>query len=84
MNPQELNKKLDKVKNIVILAAVNLKGNFDEEKEFQKDYGMDSLDLVAIISEIETEFDIEIDTDNIETLKNFKAVREYIINNYQS
>lgn len=48
------------------------------ETSFKDDLGADSLDLFELVSELESEYDIEIETEELEKLTTIKAVVEYL------
>jgi len=50
----------------------------DNNKEFVKDLGADSLDTVELIMALETEFKIEIPDDNAENINTVQAAVDYI------
>lgn len=51
------------------------------ETDFQNDLDADSLDIVELIMELEVEFDIEINDDELDKLRTVEDVVEYIKNN---
>lgn len=53
-------------------SDINLNTNFKE------DLGADSLDLFELVSELESEYDIEIETEELEKLTTVKAVIDYL------
>lgn len=48
------------------------------ETSFKDDLGADSLDLFELVSELESEYDIEIETEELEKLTTIKAVVDYL------
>lgn len=70
----------DKIKEII---ADKLKIDRDEiklEKNFQSDFGADSLDAVEIMMAVEDEFDIDIDDEDLVKIKTVKDIVDYIEN----
>ena len=45
---------------------------------FKEDLGADSLDLFELVSELESEYDIEIETEELEKLTTVQAVIDYL------
>ncbi|BBO23347.1 MAG: acyl carrier protein [Armatimonadetes bacterium] len=75
MSKQEI---LDRVKKVVV---EKLGVNEDEVKEtssFQEDLGADSLDTVELVMGLETEFDIEIPDDDVNSMRTVGDAVEYI------
>lgn len=75
MSKQEI---LDRVKKVVV---EKLSVNEDEVKEtssFQEDLGADSLDTVELVMGLETEFDIEIPDDDVNSMRTVGDAVEYI------
>lgn len=64
-------------KKIITIVAKNLNDSFDlieiENSDFIDDFGMDSLDFISIIIELEEEFKIQIPNDLI-NFDNFRTV----------
>ncbi len=50
------------------------------ETNFKTDLGADSLDLFEIVSAMEEEFDIEIPTEDLETIQTIGDVEKYLAN----
>lgn len=48
------------------------------QTDFRKDLDADSLDVVQIIMEVETEFEVEVEEDKVESLTDIKSVVDYI------
>ena len=72
----------DKIKEIIVEqlniddgALINLDTNL------QEDLDADSLDAVEIIMNIEEEFDIKVDDDELENIKTIGDIVKYIENN---
>ena len=69
---------LERVKEI-IAEQLNLDGvEITEESSFKDDLGADSLDLFELVSELESEYDIEIETEDLSKLTTVKAVADYL------
>ncbi|MEG0249482.1 MAG: acyl carrier protein [Peptostreptococcus sp.] len=49
-----------------------------DDSDIQEDLEADSLDVMDIMTEIEEEFDIEVEDEAIETLRTPKKIEEYI------
>lgn len=73
---------IDKIKERVkAIACEHLSievENFDEELDFKEDYGFDSLDFFAVLNQIEDEFGIALETDEVVKLNTFKKLMDYI------
>lgn len=52
--------------------------NFDENLDFKEDYGFDSLDFFAVLNQIEDEFGIALETDEVVELNTFRKLMDYI------
>lgn len=48
------------------------------DTNFKEDLGADSLDLFELVSELESEYDIEIETEDLSKLTTVKAVADYL------
>lgn len=59
-------------------AGVEEPLTLDPDKNLQGDYGLDSLDVIDIINEIEDEFDIMINENDIANLNTCNQIRTYI------
>jgi len=71
---------LEKVKAIVADSMGIEAETLTAETSFKKDLGADSLDLFEIVSAMEEEFDIEIPTEDLETIQTIGDVEKYIKN----
>ncbi|MBQ4814201.1 hypothetical protein J8M20_22735 [Pseudoalteromonas luteoviolacea] len=71
----EINELLCNVKNDPSLA-----GQVTEQSNFIEDFGIDSLDIVDFMLELESQFDIEVDFDafDFDNLTSAKRLVEYI------
>lgn len=52
--------------------------NIQMDTNFKEDLGVDSLDLFELVSALESEYDIEIETESLATLTTVKAVVDYL------
>ena len=77
MNNEEL---IEKLKAIVKPYVKNEEGfsNLNENTDFLKDLKINSANLVDVILDIETEFDIIIDNESMEKMLTVKAAMEII------
>lgn len=69
---------LEKIKEIL---AEQLDVELEEVKDnsdIQEDLGADSLDFMDIMTEIEEEFDIEVEDEEIENLRTPAKIEEYL------
>lgn len=69
---------LEKIKEIL---AEQLDVELEEVKDnsdIQEDLGADSLDVMDIMTEIEEEFDIEVEDEEIENLRTPVKIEEYL------
>ncbi len=67
----------------MISSQIKLQGeDFDENKDFVSDYGVDSLDLLLLISEIEDIMKVRIETEDAEKMRTFADVRKYVESKY--
>ncbi|SEN69966.1 acyl carrier protein [Peptostreptococcus russellii] len=69
---------LEKIKEIL---AEQLDVELEEVKDnsdIQEDLGADSLDVMDIMTEIEAEFDIEVEDEEIENLRTPAKIEEYL------
>lgn len=71
---------LEKVKAIVADSMGIEVETLTAETSFKKDLGADSLDLFEIVSAMEEEFDIEIPTEDLETIQTIGDVEKYLAN----
>ena len=60
---------LEKIKDISTLT---------EETSFKEDLGADSLDLFEMVMALEEAFNVEIPSEDLESIKTIKDVKEYI------
>lgn len=69
---------LDKIMEITAEQLQVNKAELKPETDFKKDLQADSLDLFELISELESEYDIEIETEELEQLTTIQAVADYL------
>lgn len=69
---------LDKIMEITAEQLQVNKEELKPETDFKKDLQADSLDLFELISELESEYDIEIETEELELLTTIQAVVDYL------
>lgn len=66
---------------IAQIVADQLNANVEEitmETNFKDDLSADSLDLFELVTVLEEEYDIEIDTEDLSQLTTVKAVMDYL------
>ena len=72
----------DKIKEIIVEQLNIDDGAFiNLDTNLQEDLNADSLDAVEIIMNIEEEFDIKVDDDELENIKTIGDIVKYIENN---
>ena len=72
----------DKIKEIIVEHLNSDDGAFiNLDTDLQEDLDADSLDAVEIIMNIEEEFDIKVDDDELENIKTIGDIVKYIENN---
>lgn len=72
----------DKIKKIIVEQLNIDDGAFiNLDTNLQEDLDADSLDAVEIIMNIEEEFDIKVDDDELENIKTIGDIVKYIENN---
>ena len=72
----------DKIKEIIVEQLNIDEGAFiNLDTNLQEDLDADSLDAVEIIMNIEEEFDIKVDDDELENIKTIGDIVKYIENN---
>ena len=72
----------DKIKEIIVEQLNIDDGTFiNLDTNLQEDLDADSLDAVEIIMNIEEEFDIKVDDDELENIKTIGDIVKYIENN---
>ena len=72
----------DKIKEIIVEQLNIDDGAFiNLDTNLQEDLDADSLDAVKIIMNIEEEFDIKVDDDELENIKTIGDIVKYIENN---
>ena len=65
---------LEKIKEIIAESL----GTLTEETSFKEDLGADSLDLFEMVMALEEAFNVEIPSEDLESIKTIKDVKEYI------
>lgn len=68
----------DKIKEIIVEQLGVDEEEVKIEARFKEDLDADSLDLFEIVTALEEEFDIEIPTEDLETIKTVKNAVDYI------
>lgn len=72
---------LDKIKDIVV-TQFNVEANtISLETSFRDDLNADSLDLVELIMALEDEFDLEIEDEDLDSIKTINDALEYLKEN---
>lgn len=69
---------LEKVKNILSHQFDIDIDSIDEETSFRDDLDADSLDLVELIMELEDEFDLEIEDEEVDKIETIEDAVTYI------
>lgn len=69
---------LEQVKNIIEEQLGIDVSEINEDSAFIEDLGADSLDIVELIMAFESEFDLEIDEDEVENISTVGDVVNYI------
>lgn len=69
---------LEKIKPIIAEQLGVEESEVTLEASFSEDLGADSLDLFEMVMEFEDEFDIEIETDELETMKTVGDIVKYL------
>ena len=69
---------LEKIKEIIAESLGTDISTLTEETSFKEDLGADSLDLVEMVMALEEAFNVEIPSEDLESIKTIKDVKEYI------
>lgn len=69
---------IDKIKEILAEQLELELESIKDDSNIQEDLEADSLDVMDIMTELEEEFDIEVEDDLIETLTTPKLIADYI------
>ncbi len=69
---------LEKIKEIIAEQLGVEESEITLEASFQDDLGADSLDLFEMVMEFEDEFEIEIETEELETMETVGAIVKYL------
>lgn len=75
---KSINEIKERVKEIACEHLSIDEENFDADLDFKEDYGFDSLDFFAVLNQIEDEFGIALETDEVVELNTFKKLMDYI------
>ena len=79
VNSRKENKiMLEKVKEIVAESLNVEESTLSETTSFKEDLGADSLDLFEMVMAFEEAFNVEIPSEDLESIKTIKDVKEYI------
>lgn len=70
--------ELEQIKKILAEQFSVNEDDIDMDTSFIEDIGADSLDLVELVMALEQEFDIEIDDDDVESIKTVGDAVRYI------
>ena len=69
---------LEKIKEIIAESLGTDIITLTEETSFKEDLGADSLDLFEMVMALEEAFNVEIPSEDLESIKTIKDVKEYI------
>ena len=69
---------LEKIKEIIAESLGTDISTLTEETRFKEDLGADSLDLFEMVMALEEAFNVEIPSEDLESIKTIKDVKEYI------
>lgn len=69
---------LEKIKEIIAEQLGVEESEITLESSFQEDLGADSLDLFEMVMEFEDEFEVEIETEELETMETVGAIVKYL------
>lgn len=69
---------LEKIKEIIAESLGIDISTLTEETSFKEDLGADSLDLFEMVMALEEAFNVEIPSEDLESIKTIKDVKEYI------
>ena len=72
---------LEKIKDIVVTQFNVEASNINVETSFRDDLNADSLDLVELIMALEDEFGLEIEDEDLDSIKTLGDALEYIKRN---
>lgn len=70
--------ELEKIKKILSEQFSINEDDITNETSFAEDLGADSLDLVELVMALEQEFDVEIDDDEVESIKTVGDAVRYL------
>ena len=71
---------VSRIKNLIIEKLDVPESGLTNEASFVKDLGVDSLDLLELLMEVEKEFEINIKDEEMESITTVGALIEYISN----
>ena len=69
---------IERIKGIIAEQLNTEAEAIQMETKFKEDLGADSLDLFELVSALEEEYDIEIETEDLANLTTVKAVVDYL------
>ena len=69
---------LEKIKEIIAESLGTDISTLTEETSSKEDLGADSLDLFEMVMALEEAFNVEIPSEDLESIKTIKDVKEYI------
>lgn len=67
-----------KLREIILMYVEYDENAITENTEFIKDLGMSSFDIASLIGEVEEQFDIEIETDDLKDIVTIKDLMDYV------
>jgi len=70
----------EKVRKIVMKSSGCESDELNGDTSLRNDLSLDSLDIVEIIMNVEKEFDIMIDDDDVDKMDTFNSVIDYLVN----
>lgn len=73
-------KEIDNIVNEIIISKLDLLGEtqISDEKNLIDDLGMESLQIMSVLIDLEERFDIEIDIDMLDDIQNIGKMKKYI------
>ena len=72
-----------KLREIILMYVEYDENAINENTEFLKDLGMSSFDIASLIGEVEEEFDIDVETEDLKDIITIKDLMDYISNKQQ-
>ena len=67
-----------KLREIILMYVEYDENAISEETKFLEDLGMSSFDIASLIGEVEEEFDIDVETEDLKDIVSIKDLMEYI------